>query len=372
MLTKLDTLAQLSTKDSKPPIIGGYIPIDAEKDTQQKKYQKKARAKATTNAVVFQLVDVKSPLTKSYWQSYHCNNIQLQEGSKITSKYCNQRWCLVCNRIRTAKVINGYSEPLSKIKEPQFVTLTIPNVPAKELKTALESMVKSFTKIRKNIAKTYGTKIIGIRKTECTYNPKRNDYHPHYHLIIEGKETAHNLVSLWLKQYPKADIKGQDIRPADKNSMLELAKYFTKVVNKDKFYPKQMDIVFRAMKGKRTFQPLGIKKDVSEDIDEIQSQEIDFKPNVVSEIWGYEKEVYDWVSASGETLTDYNPTEKDLEYFDKINNCKEQRYEQPEEQKVSNENNRETAYEAKQGNTALWYEAIHNHQDSIRQLLPRK
>jgi len=377
VLTKLDTLAQLSTKDSNPLQKQGKETIDTSVKEQQSKYQKRARAKTFTNAMLFGgLLDVPSKLHKAYWRTYHCNNLLLQNGNKISTEYCNQRWCAVCDRIRTAKAINGYKEPLSKLSDMTFATLTIPNVKGKHLKDSIELMQESFTRIRKNIAKTYGTKITGIRKLECTYNPDRDDYHPHYHLILEGNKTAQNLVSLWLKQYPKADIQGQDIRPADNQSLVELFKYFTKSVSKSKktgkskFYPRQMDVIYKACYRKRTLQPYGIAK-VTEEIDEmaLNSEELIFKESAV-EIWGFEKDANDWISAVGETFSDYVPTEKDNKYIDKFNT--KNNYEQPKEQEIRNENNRETTYEAKQGNTALWYEAIHNHQDSIRQLLPRK
>ena len=129
---------------------------------------------------MFDLIDLKSSLNKSYWQTFHCSKVILQEGKKITSRYCNQRWCLTCNRIRTAKMINGYSEPLSKFKEPQFVTLTIKNVKGVNLKASIELMNDSLKDIRKNLKKTYGKTLKGLRKYECTYNKKSNEFHPHF------------------------------------------------------------------------------------------------------------------------------------------------------------------------------------------------
>ena len=61
-------------------------------DKDQLNYQKRARAKAFTNSYLFDLIDLKSPLVKSYWNTYHCSRTILQEGKKLTSKYCNNRW----------------------------------------------------------------------------------------------------------------------------------------------------------------------------------------------------------------------------------------------------------------------------------------
>lgn len=310
----LDTLAQLSTIDAS----GLNYNLLQHQDKDQINLQKRARAKAFTNSYLFDLIDLKSPLNKSYWNTYHCTKTILQSGKKITSKYCNNRWCLTCNRIRTAKMINGYSASIESFKDSQFVTLTIPNVKAKDLRLAIDKMNTDLRAITKNLKKTYGIKLQALRKYESTYNKERNDYHPHFHLIVDGKETAIRLVDLWLKRNKKADRGGQDITQANDNSLTELCKYFTKIIAKDNDYnPKALDIMFRAVKSKRTFQSIGISKTVSEDVDEIQSQEIEFK-EPQEQIWGFESDAFDWVSPDGELLSEYSPTDKDLRVINKV------------------------------------------------------
>jgi plasmid rolling circle replication initiator protein Rep len=301
----LDTLAQLSTN-----------PCNCQ-DPNQLALQKRARSKAFTFSYLFDLIDLNSPLKKSYWNTYHCSSVILQEGKKITSKYCNARWCLVCNRIRTAKIINGYKPSIDLFKDPHFMTLTTPNVKAKNLLKEIEHLNDCVRRITKNLQKTYGIKVKALKKVECTYNNNRNDYNPHLHFIIDGKEIARQFKKQWLRNNRFSNPSAQDITTANDTSLIELCKYFTKIITKDNDYnPKAQDIIFRAMKGKRTFQPIGIKKDVSEDIEEIQSQEMDFKPPM-NEVWVYEKEVFDWVSAQGETLTEYEPTKEDLKVINK-------------------------------------------------------
>lgn len=307
----LDTLAQLSTESSKP--FTGKTFKGFKISESQRTLQARARSKAYTFSYLFDLIDLGSPLQKSYWQTYHCANVVLQEGEKITSRYCNQRWCLTCNRIRTAKMINGYKGELDKLDNAQFLTLTFPNVKAYKLKSEIQLMADNLKKVRKNLKKTYGYTLKGLRKYECTYNEKRNDYNPHYHLIIEGKEQAEKVIDLWLKLYPKAERKAQEYSSVNEGTIKELCKYFTKVVSKDNDYnPKALDIMFRACKGLRTFQPIGIKKDVSEDIEEIQAQTIDWIPPQ-NEVFVYIREAFDWVSGSGEVLSNYEPTKEDLQ-----------------------------------------------------------
>lgn len=64
-----------------------------------------------------------------------------------------------------------------------FLTLTAPNVPANELEDEIKYYNHSFKKLMerkevKTIAKGYA------RKLEITYNEERDDYHPHFHVLI--------------------------------------------------------------------------------------------------------------------------------------------------------------------------------------------
>lgn len=309
----LDTLAQLSTDKSKCLKTNNLQSLKYSKES----LQKRARAKAFTNTYLFDLIDLKSNLSKGYWQTYHCSSVILQTGNKINSRFCNQRWCIVCNRIRTAKVINGYKESIQKFNDAHFLTLTIPNVKGNELLPTINSMNKAIRDITKNAKKTYKVQIKALKKYECTHNKQRDDYHPHFHFIVNDKKTGELMRLLWLNKFPKADIKAQDLRQANESSLVELCKYFTKIISKDNDYnPKALDIMFSAAKDKRTFQAIGMKKQVSEEVEEIQMQEIDFKTDA-NEIYVYEKEYYDWISASGECLSEYAPTKQDLKVIRK-------------------------------------------------------
>jgi plasmid rolling circle replication initiator protein Rep len=171
----LDKLAQLSFSAQK---------------TTKKTLFKRAKSKHFTNVYVKKLASLKSPLQKSYNNTiYGCSEILVQKGNKLTSTYCNNRWCTTCNRIRTAKQIKGYTKPLNNLIEPMFVTLTIPNVKNDILKGTLKEMLRQFTNIRKNLH-SKKIKLVGLRKLECTYNPIRHDYHPHFHLIIQKEHQA--------------------------------------------------------------------------------------------------------------------------------------------------------------------------------------
>lgn len=313
----LDTLAQLRTDTDVQSIT---------KDKNQvtrlnKSYQKKAKAKAISNAITFKLVDVKSPMAKYYWNAWHCNGMLEQSGKRLIGTYCNTRHCLVCNRIRAAKAIIGYSKPLQQIEGLNFVTLTRQSVKAEDLKKTVSSMVNSFRNIQKNLVKTYGIKLKGIRKVEINYNPKADTFNPHFHLLSSGTPCEMLLLkTLWLNQFPEAiaDIQAQDVRQTNEDSVNELFKYFTKVLINGKLHPKAMDIIFTAMKGKRTIQPFGGIKKVTEDVEDIQAEDIDFKPEQ-NTLWQWNDNYFDWISEDGEVLSGYIPSKETIELIQNIN-----------------------------------------------------
>lgn len=268
---------------------------------------KRAKAKYFTNSFVIPLALLKSDLQKSYNNTiFGCSNILQQNGNKITGKYCGNRWCVVCNRIKIAKLINAYKPAIEKIEEKRFVTLTIKNVMGENLRSAIQEMTKTFQNIRRDFHKKKIV-FIGIRKIECTYNPKTNEFHPHFHLIVSGKLVAEQLVYKWLQRYPNANQKAQNNKEADNNSVMELFKYFSKIITDKTVYIEALDLIFTSMYGLRVYQSFGIPKvdNVTEEIEELQAQTI---ADLVEaeKTWHWIEN--DWVDkTTGEYLTGYTP-----------------------------------------------------------------
>jgi DNA-damage-inducible protein D len=308
----LDTLAQLGTNLNTEPKDIGFL-------------AKRARAKTFTAPLSVKLASLNSDLKKSYWNSYYCNESLTQEGNKITGKYCNNRWCSVCNRIRTAKLIQGYNVPLSELEDKQFVTLTLPNCTGEKLRETIDFMLKSCKEVQEVFKKRHlrgkqDWQLVGIRKLECTFNHRTSTYHPHFHLLIEGDVAANELVNEWLKKVPTASRQAQDVRKADEGAETELFKYFSKIVTKTEkgftTFVEPLDVIFTAMRGLRVFQPIGLKKDVSEDIEDIITEEISGIEEKFID-WKWFKN--DWVDKStGEALTGYVPSDSMNRLIDNI------------------------------------------------------
>ncbi|MGL4584588.1 MAG: protein rep, partial [Flavobacterium sp.] len=216
----------------------------------------------------------KSKLFKSYKNSTYCAETLLtNEVGKIHTTYCKNRWCLTCGRIKTARLINAYLPQLEELFQPVFITLTLPTVLGSELGMRIAEMEKGWRDIYKNTKqgkykKTYQI-FKGIRKAECTIRPG-GLYHYHFHFIIDGWAEGEWLISQWLKRFPQANRLAQDIRFADEFSFKELFKYAFKaeVKSGSKTNAERYDLVFNALRGKRTYQAFGGIKAIEEDFDE--------------------------------------------------------------------------------------------------------
>lgn len=253
-----------------------------------------------------------SPLNKSYFGSMLCSGVMRQEGQKLITTYCKQRWCAVCNRIRTAKAISGYLPVVRCLDDLHFVTLTKKTVKATDLKESIELMNKTWRQIT-NRAIRKRTLFQGVRKAECTIRP--NDlYHYHFHVIVSGKQNADWLVKNWLKRLGSlADSKAQDCRKADEQSLKEIFKYFTKLTANSKqgerklYDYSRMDVIFQAMRNRRVFQPFGGLRILSEEIEDINGQDFECLEEA-EQVWKWHSE--DWINDCGECLTGYRPTDK--------------------------------------------------------------
>lgn len=299
----LDTLAQLRKKNAERPEFPEKLILN-----------KRARAKYVQTNLVLKLSDLNSTLSTSYRNTYYCSDQLEQTGTILKGRYCSNRWCLVCNRIRTGNLINGYLEPLKALSDKYFVTLTVPNVPAEKLPDEISRLQQNF-KLIQETARKAKTKLVGLKKLECTYNFYRNDFHPHFHAIISGAYEAGYLYNEWLLRFPESKEIGQDIKPADDNTCKEMFKYFTKLFSKKKrvFNPEALDIIFRAIRGRRIFQPIGglrKNKSVNENLEALRAEIYSFLDDATGDIWQWNYNVHDWINLhTGELLTGFIPSE---------------------------------------------------------------
>lgn len=180
-----------------------------------------------------------------------CGNFIKFQSSEDKTKFilaggnfCNNRFCPFCSWLkakRTAfelleliKVVE-YTEKLAFI----FITLTVPNVPKESLREEIENFNISFNRLWKT--KEFKAFNKGfIRKLEITYNEERNDYHPHFHLVVAVNKSyfksrnymsKRRLLELWQRATRNPAITQVDIKPCRMDTVkqvMELATYSAK------------------------------------------------------------------------------------------------------------------------------------------------
>ena len=158
----------------------------------------------------------------------------------------------------------------------------------------------------------------GTRKTEVTIRPN-GMYHPHYHIIIDGKENAKWLVNEWLKKVGSAKEQGQDIRKIEsEKGYLEIAKYQTKTITKNgkevkRQCPRKLDTVYNALRKKRMFQSFG---NIKKKIETFNEEELIGTETVAEKgLYEYSCNLWDWKNKNGQLLTGLTPSKNIKKVF---------------------------------------------------------
>jgi plasmid rolling circle replication initiator protein Rep len=129
---------------------------------------------------------------------------EVDKRKMINGRTCKNRFCPFCAWRKAKKDALIISTLMSYIHiehehEFIFLTLTVPNVPGVDLKSKVAEMNLAFKKLMKR--KQFATINKGyIRKLEITYNPKRNDFHPHFHCCLAVDPLYFKKPKLYIKR----------------------------------------------------------------------------------------------------------------------------------------------------------------------------
>lgn len=203
----------------------------------------------------------------------------LEHKKQTKGNSCKNRFCPICAWRKSRKdalklsILMKYIQAEQK-KEFIFLTLTTPNVVAEDLEGEIKKYNQSFKKLMerkevKTIAKGY------VRKLEVTYNQERNDYHPHFHVVIAVNKSyftdknyyvsRDRWLELWQQVTDNPSITQVDVRKIKQNNhkeISEVAKYSAKdsdyLINENVF-----KTFYKALKGKRLIVYSGLLKTAS-------------------------------------------------------------------------------------------------------------
>lgn len=190
---------------------------------------------------------------------------------------CKNRFCPICAWRKSKKDALALSVMMAYMKQEEnkefiLLTLTAPNVSADELDDEIKHYNHAFKKLmeRKEVKKI----VQGYaRKLEITYSEKRNDYHPHFHVLIavnksyftDAKQYINQIrwLELWREATKNNAITQVDVRKVRKSKndrVYEIAKYSAKdsdyLINQEVF-----EVFYKALKGKRVIVYSGLFKE---------------------------------------------------------------------------------------------------------------
>jgi plasmid rolling circle replication initiator protein Rep len=193
---------------------------------------------------------------------------------------CKHRFCPLCAWRKARKDALRISILMQYLraeenKEFIFLTLTAPNVKADELNDEIKHYNQSFQRLMQR--KEVKAAVKGyIRKFEVTYNKDRDDYHPHFHVILAVNKSYFNKPSVYIKRDRWLELWQQstknplitqvDIRRVkhtdNKKEVSEIAKYSAK--DSDYLQDKTVfDTFYKTLTGKRLIVYSGLFKDAN-------------------------------------------------------------------------------------------------------------
>lgn len=158
-------------------------------------------------------------LQKKAARMYDCGNVlkfKAADGQlKLYQAYfCKARLCPMCNWRRSLKIAYQNKRIVQTLNEREkvqwvFLTLTVKNVAAADLKNEMDKMTKSFNTLTryvrfKNAVKGY------FRALEVTKNNDRSSksygtYHPHFHVLL-AVPTSYFQAKYYIKQDDWAEM----------------------------------------------------------------------------------------------------------------------------------------------------------------------
>ena len=242
----------------------------------------------------------------------------------MKSNSCKNRFCPMCSWRKAKKDALKNSIIMKKlIADNQygflFLTLTAPSVPGEELEKEIKDYVSSFKRFT-NLKEFQKINIGYIRKLEITYNKKRNDYHPHYHILICVNKSYfksrdyikhEKWLDMWRLSKRDNNIENVDVRKVkdsdEDNVYAEISKY----TSKDSDYIKGKKVFgffYDALKGRQVITYNKIFKELAKKYD---TGELDYLKEIDETKYVY-RVIYKWYQDHYEELSITELTDKEI------------------------------------------------------------
>ena len=188
-----------------------------------------------------------------YWILQHAEDPHVFKAAR---DYCGDRWCELCQRNR-AHVIRSNLERVVPDHPVRFITLTLRSA-TEGLRELLSRLYRGFRALRASDlwkAKTEG----GVAFLEITRGKKGDHWHPHLHILAQGKYIdLQDLSDAWLAA--TGDSHHVDIRLVRNRQQLfhYVTKYCTKTSSPQMSdHPEALLEAIRVLRGQRAVVPFG-------------------------------------------------------------------------------------------------------------------
>ena len=212
--------------------------------------------------------------------------VDKEKKKLVQAHFCKNRFCPLCawrKARKDAMMLSIMMQAIAQEKQYEFLfmTLTTPHVKGNQLNEAINLFNQALSKLFRR--KKVKAAIKGyVRKLEITYNKERDDYNPHFHLILAVNKSYFTNPRYYINQVEWLDlwrdvtgktgvnpdgtdeITQLDIRKVkgfqQEKAVLEVAKYsakdFEMTENQAVF-----DTFYFAMKGRQLITFNGVFKD---------------------------------------------------------------------------------------------------------------
>ena len=317
-----------------------YKTNDKKKQDLMVKYTKKKRKNGVLAYFMEKLVSEYTITENTLELIKECNTFMMmvadesmENKKQHKGNSCKNRFCPICAWRKSKKDALALSIMMAYLKQEEkkefiFLTLTAPNVLADELNDEIKHYNQSFQRLMqrkevKSVVKGYA------RKLEITYNEERDDYHPHFHVLIAVNKSYFNdkdyyisrdrWLELWQKVTKNPLITQVDVRKvrnSKDDKVYEIAKYSAKdsdyLINQDVF-----EVFYQALKGKRLIVYSGLFKEAmtlfkSGELDEYKEKDSTKYVYAIMYNWGNKK----YVEMEKRLLTDDEMKEINGQFID--------------------------------------------------------
>ena len=256
------------------------------------------------------------------------SNFDRNRSKIVKANRCMNRFCPICMATKARKeayMLLIILKFLSCAKGYEFIflTLTVPNVAGDGLVGELDEQYLALKRlIQRKEFKAISNGF--IRKTEITYNQKRNDFHPHIHMLIAVNKSyftekslyvsQHKWQEIWKKCKKDNSITQVNVKKANESSFKELAKYEAKDFDMLGYSQEVFDVFYKALKGRKTLTFNGCFQEAKKmykegKLDEYKEVDKTEYVDTFFHMFNYSKSKYDFIKErpmNNEELVKYN------------------------------------------------------------------